>query len=97
MARTIDTASIERLVARARREVDEGLLPSAQVALALDGWYSNFVPGSHWSRHLPKASRRPSVVAHFGGPSGAEGNPLWWSMTCSTVMTSLPFDANSGM
>jgi CubicO group peptidase (beta-lactamase class C family) len=37
MARTIDTASIERLVARARREVDEGLLPSAQVALALDG------------------------------------------------------------
>ena len=33
----LDTAAIDGLVARARREVDEGLLPSAQVALAYDG------------------------------------------------------------
>src|SRR5918993_3487601 len=33
----LDTGAIDGLVARARREVDEGLLPSAQVALAYDG------------------------------------------------------------
>ncbi|MCU1503618.1 MAG: penicillin-binding protein beta-lactamase class [Ilumatobacteraceae bacterium] len=32
----IDQAAVEKLVARARREVDDGLLPSAQVALAYD-------------------------------------------------------------
>ena len=34
---TLDTAKVDALVARARREVDEGFLPSAQVALARDG------------------------------------------------------------
>src|SRR6478672_8020954 len=33
----IDTAKVAALLARARREVDEGFLPSAQVALARDG------------------------------------------------------------
>ena len=34
---TIDQAAVQRLMDRARREVDAGLLPSAQVALALNG------------------------------------------------------------
>jgi CubicO group peptidase (beta-lactamase class C family) len=34
---TLDTAKVDALIARARREVDEGFLPSAQVALARDG------------------------------------------------------------
>jgi len=33
----LDKGAIDGLLARARREVDEGLLPSAQVALAYDG------------------------------------------------------------
>ena len=33
----IDDRAIEALLRRARREVDDGLLPSAQVALALHG------------------------------------------------------------
>jgi CubicO group peptidase (beta-lactamase class C family) len=34
---TLNQAKVDALIARARREVDEGLLPSAQVALAKDG------------------------------------------------------------
>lgn len=34
---TIDAAAVDTLLARARKEVDEGLLPSCQLALALDG------------------------------------------------------------
>lgn len=34
--RTIDDAAVKTLLARARREVDDGLLPSCQVALAYD-------------------------------------------------------------
>ena len=34
---TLDTAKVDALIARARREVDQGFLPSAQVALARDG------------------------------------------------------------
>jgi CubicO group peptidase (beta-lactamase class C family) len=37
MGTTIDHDAVRRLLDRARREVDEGFLPSAQVALALDG------------------------------------------------------------
>ena len=33
----IDTEAVEKVLARARREVDEGLLPSCQLALARDG------------------------------------------------------------
>ncbi len=35
--RTLDRPAVRRLVERARREVDAGLLPSCQLALALDG------------------------------------------------------------
>ena len=34
---TIDKVAVQRLLDRARREVDSGLLPSTQVALALNG------------------------------------------------------------
>lgn len=34
---SLDPAAVDTLLARARREVDEGLLPSCQLALALDG------------------------------------------------------------
>jgi CubicO group peptidase (beta-lactamase class C family) len=34
---TIDQAAVQRLIDRARREVDQGLLPSAQLALAMNG------------------------------------------------------------
>lgn len=34
---TIDQAQVQKLIGRARREVDEGFLPSAQVALAING------------------------------------------------------------
>ncbi|MEY3361437.1 MAG: hypothetical protein RL531_1156 [Actinomycetota bacterium] len=37
MPRTIDDDAIGRLLNRAHREIDAGLLPSAQIALALDG------------------------------------------------------------
>src|ERR1700712_4321915 len=33
----IDKVALDKLIARARREVDDGLLPSAQVALAYEG------------------------------------------------------------
>jgi CubicO group peptidase (beta-lactamase class C family) len=35
--RTLDRSAVRRLVERAHREVDAGLLPSCQLALALDG------------------------------------------------------------
>ena len=34
---TLDRSAVDALIARARREVDDGLLPSCQLALALDG------------------------------------------------------------
>jgi len=34
---TLDDAKVDTLLERARREIDEGLLPSCQLALALDG------------------------------------------------------------
>ncbi len=37
MGSRVDEAAVRALIDRARREVDEGLLPSAQVALAYDG------------------------------------------------------------
>jgi CubicO group peptidase (beta-lactamase class C family) len=65
MARTIDTDAIARLVARARREVDEGLLPSAQVALALDGEVildETFGEASPESRYCVFSSTKPFVA-----------------------------------
>jgi CubicO group peptidase (beta-lactamase class C family) len=34
---TLDRSAVDALLARARRDVDDGLLPACQVALALDG------------------------------------------------------------
>jgi CubicO group peptidase (beta-lactamase class C family) len=34
---TLDTTAVDALLDRARRDVDDGLLPSCQVALGLDG------------------------------------------------------------
>ena len=65
MARTIDTDAIARLVARARREVDEGLLPSAQVALALNGEVildETFGEASPESRYCVFSSTKPFVA-----------------------------------
>ncbi len=72
-------------------------MSSASTQWAEVGWYSWAVPGSQLSRHFANASRRRSRSAHAGGPSGARGNPDVWSITCSTVTTSLPLVANSGM
>ena len=36
-------------------------------------WYSYDVPGSQFSRHLAKASRRPCGVVHSGGPERRVG------------------------
>src|ERR1700712_5157012 len=38
----IDKVALDKLIARARREVDDGLLPSAQVALAYEGELVHF-------------------------------------------------------
>ena len=70
---------------------------SASTQCADVGWYSKIEPGSQFSRQLANFSTRPSRVHCCGGPSGAYGNPEVCSITCSTVMTSLPFVANSGM
>src|SRR3954470_10469377 len=61
------------------------------------GWYSNVEPGSQLSRHSANFSTLPSRVHCWGGPSGAYGNPDVCSITCSTVIASLPFVGNSGM
>ena len=36
-ASPLDPAKVDRLLARVRREVDEGLLPATQIAVARDG------------------------------------------------------------
>ena len=69
---------------------------SARTQCADVGWYWYFVPGSQLSRHLANRSTRPSLVAPSSGGIGASGKPPVCSITCSTVITSLPFGANSG-
>src|SRR5262245_27440369 len=61
------------------------------------GWYSYADPGSQFSFHDANCSTLPSRVHHAGGPSGAWGKPDVCSITCSSLMTSFPFVANSGM
>ncbi len=55
------------------------------------------VPGSQLQRHFAKRARRASRSSHSSGWNGACGKPDVWSITCSTVITSLPSVANSGM
>src|SRR5664279_1728656 len=70
---------------------------SASTQWADDGWYSNVEPGSQFRRQLANFSTLPSRVHCCGGPSGAYGKPEVWSITCSTVIASLPLVPNSGM
>ncbi|CAB4870906.1 unannotated protein [freshwater metagenome] len=72
-------------------------MSSASTQCADVGWYSNLVPGAQLVRHFKNAARRPAEVPPSRALSGAEGKPEVWSITCSTVMRSLPLPANSGM
>ena len=72
-------------------------MSSASTQCAAPGWYSKRVPGSQLSRHFAKRSSRPSRVAQSRGPIGAVGKPEVWVSSCSTVTTSLPLVANSGI
>ncbi len=69
---------------------------SASTQCADVGWYWNTVPGSQLRRQRAKAAQRPSLVAPARGARGAIGKPDVCSITCSMVMTSLPFVPNSG-
>ena len=69
---------------------------SASTQWALVAWYSYDEPGSQLSRQPAKRWSRPSTVSQAGGPSGACGKPEVCSITCSTVMASLPLAPNSG-
>ena len=70
---------------------------SASTQWADDAWYSKRVPGSQLSRQRAKASQRPALVSPAVTSIGACGKPAVWRSTCSRVMTSLPFVANSGI
>ncbi len=70
---------------------------SASTQCADVGWYSKREPGSQLQRQLAKRSRRRSRSSHSSGPNGARGKPDVCSITCSTVIDSFPFAANSGM
>ena len=70
---------------------------STSTQCADSGWYSYAESGSQFRRQPAiRATRRSRVVASARG-IGAYGNPDVCSITCSTVMPSLPFGANSGM
>ena len=71
-------------------------MSSASTQCADVGWYSNAVPGSQLQRHFANRASRASRSSHSSGRNGACGNPDVWSITCSTVMTSLPFGAELG-
>lgn len=62
---TIDRAAVQRLMDRARREVDDGLLPSAQVALALDDElvaFETFGDASNDSRYVVFSATKAFVA-----------------------------------
>ena len=67
---TLDRAAVDALLARAHREVDDGLLPSCQLALALDG--EIVVSETYRRRHARRPAtsstrpRRPSWPAPCG-------------------------------
>ncbi len=88
---TLRSSSSQKLLSVTRSMIS----PSTQCAEV--AWYSYRVPGSQLSRHSPNRFTRPSRVHQSGAPSGAWGKPAVWSITCSTVMTSLSFVPNSGM
>ena len=64
-ATMIDLDAVARLMARARREVDDGLLPSAQVALALNGElvaFETFGTESNDSRYIVYSATKAFVA-----------------------------------
>jgi CubicO group peptidase (beta-lactamase class C family) len=59
-------SKIEQLSTRARREIDEGLLPSCQIALALDGkviHFETFGKATNDSRYVMFSSTKPVVAS----------------------------------
>ncbi|MBJ7513346.1 MAG: serine hydrolase, partial [Acidimicrobiia bacterium] len=63
---TIDGAAVERLLARARRDIDEGLLPSAQLALAINGEIvveETFGAATPESRYCVLSSTKPFIAS----------------------------------
>ena len=61
----IDTAAVDALLLRARKEVDAGLLPSAQVALAKDGEliaFETFGDASNDTRYCVFSSTKAFVA-----------------------------------
>ena len=65
MGATIDDEAVQRLMQRARREVDDGLLPSAQVALALDGElvaFETFGDATNESRYIVYSATKAFVA-----------------------------------
>lgn len=66
MPSTIDRAAVEALLRRARREVDDGLLPSCQVALALHGElvaFEAFGAATTATRYAVFSATKPFVAA----------------------------------
>ena len=55
------------------------------------------MPGSQLQRQAENRASRRSRSSQSSGANGACGNPDVWSITCSTVIASLPFVANSGI
>ena len=63
---TLDAAAVDALLARARRDVDDGLLPSCQVALGLDGkvvLHEAFGDASVDTRYTIFSATKPFVAA----------------------------------
>ena len=56
---SIDDATVDELLARVRREVDEGLLPSVQIALAHEG--VGFVVTHNGKRALDVEAERGGI------------------------------------
>src|ERR1700741_685697 len=70
----IDSKKVEALLERVRREVDEGLLPAVQVALARDGKLA--------------ALHSSGRVLHHGRPAPATDDTLFCVFSCTKGITS---------
>ncbi len=65
MAPTVDQAAIDQLLTRARREIDAGLLPSCQIALALHGEliaFETYGEASDDTRYVVFSATKPVVA-----------------------------------
>ena len=79
----IDHDAVRRLLERARRDVDDGLLPSAQIALARDGEliaFETYGEATHESRYVvysaPQALGAAAVWALIGDVPVDVGRPV---------------------